>query len=130
MATNKKMFSSGNLEVSGGTTKWLTYNNIRVQGSYEYRACIIFDKLKEKGMILDWSKSKLRIPYIGEDNKKHSYLVDFDILTNSNKILRVETKGYVQPKDLLKWKAAREQSHKILVFMGKHLDQIENKLKI
>ncbi len=40
--------------VYGGKTKWYTYKDIRVQGSYELRACFIFDKWKKEGKIKDW----------------------------------------------------------------------------
>ena len=51
--TRKELFKNGHIDVTGGNTKWLNYKNIRVQGSYEFRACIILDSLLEKSLISD-----------------------------------------------------------------------------
>lgn len=126
----KSMFQDGDLEITGGNTKWLTYKDIRVQGSYEYRTCIILDRLKVLNLIKNWHKSNFRIKYVGHDNNEHTYLVDFEIITNTGKILYLEIKGYIRPNDLLKWKAMRFQSYKLIVWMDNHLKQIEKKLKI
>lgn len=128
--TRKRMFAEGTLNVTGGTTKWLIYNDKKVQGSYEYRACIILDKLKSLNLIKDWKKSNFRIKYIGEDTKQHSYLIDFELFTKSGRILYIETKGYIKPNDLLKWQAMKNQNYKLLVWKINHLQQIEQKLKI
>lgn len=126
----KKRFENGSLSVTGGTTKWFDYKNIRVQGTYELRTCLILDLLKDKKLIKDWRKSNIRIKYIGIDSKTHNYLVDFEIVTKSGKILLLEVKGYKKDNDLLKWKAAKENGHKILIWMIKNIELIENKLKI
>jgi hypothetical protein len=128
--TRKNMFARGELEVTGGTTKWLTYKNIRVQGSYEYRACVLLDKLKDLKLIKDWHRSNFRVNYLGVDNKRHSYLVDFEIITKSGRLLYLEIKGYIKDNDLLKWDAMKKQSYKLIVWMDKNLKLIEDKLKL
>lgn len=128
--TRKEMFLNGQLNVTGGNTKWLNYKNIRVQGSYEYRTCVILDKLKKLNLITDWNKSNFRIKYIGEDEAIHTYLMDFEIITKTNKKLYLEVKGYIKPNDILKWKTVKSQNYPLLIWMNNHLIQIEKKLKI
>ncbi len=105
----KEQYKSGK-KVFGGTTKWYSYKNIRVQGTYELRTCFVLDKMLETGEINSWEYTYDRIAYIGEDNKEHIYLFDFKI----NDSYYIETKGYTTKKDLLKWKAAEEQN-KVLI---------------
>ena len=84
--TRKEMFQSGKLRVTGGTTKWIPYNNIKVQGSYEYRTCVILDKWVKFNKISKWEYTKDRFSYIGLDGKTHNYLLDLSsvsILTSS-----------------------------------------------
>jgi hypothetical protein len=57
-------------------------------------------------------------------------LIDFEIITNSGNILYLEIKGYIKPRDLLKWAEMKKLSYKLLIWMGNNLNQIENKLKI
>ena len=45
----KKTYENGK-NVYGGKTKWHDYNGIKVQGTYELRACKILDNLKFKGL--------------------------------------------------------------------------------
>jgi hypothetical protein len=128
--TRKQMFRDGKLQVTGGNTKWVQYKNFKVQGSYEYRACIILEKLKIMKRILDWNYTNKRIQYNGEDGKSHSYLLDFEIITNNNRKIYLETKGYTKPLDLLKWKAAKEQGLVLIKWFQKNLDLVENKLSL
>lgn len=47
--TRKLKFLKGELNVTGGTSKWYDYKNIKVQGSHELRMCYILDeKVKNK----------------------------------------------------------------------------------
>lgn len=112
----KEMFKSGRLRVTGGTTKWIIYKNIKVQGSYEYRACLILDKLLELKLIHKWEYTNDRIQYIGKDNKQHSYLLDFKVWTDSDNFYYLETKGYKTPTDELKWNATKKLGHTLLVW--------------
>ena len=50
---NKQAYVNGKIQ-AGGTTKWFTYNDIRVQGTYELRACHILDRMKERQDITGW----------------------------------------------------------------------------
>lgn len=98
----KSLYSSGK-KVYGGKTKWFVYKDIKVQGTYELRACKILDKWKEQKKILDWEYTKDRVQYVGPDGKSHSYLLDFKVFRNDGSFYYVETKGYVKDIDLLKW---------------------------
>ena len=122
--TMKQQYAYGK-QVIGGTTKWYQYKNIKVQGSYELRACYILDRMKDLKMIDEWEYTSDRIQYIGEDNKTHSYLLDFKI-QKRNKTFYVETKGYKTNRDELKWKAAKEQNIKILIWYEKQLSRLES----
>lgn len=62
---------------AGGNTKWLAYNEIKVQGTYEFRMCHILDNWVSSGKILTWKYAYRRIPYAGLDGKTHTYIPDF-----------------------------------------------------
>jgi len=102
---NKKAYKEGKNFISGGTTKWIQYKDIKVQGTYEYRMCEILDSMVESKSIVSWEYSTVRIPYIGEDNKKHTYIVDFLVNEKDKKYL-IEVKGREISNDVLKWNAA------------------------
>jgi len=89
--------------VYGGKTKWFVYKDLKIQGTYELRACKILDSWKEQKKILDWEYTKDRIQYVGLDGKSHSYLLDFKVFRNDGSVYYVETKGYIKDTDLLKW---------------------------
>ena len=112
--------------VFGGTTKWFDYNGIRVQGTYELRTCQILDIWKSYNVIKDWEYTKDRVDYIGEDGKKHSYLLDFKVFTNEGFFYYIEVKGYEHSNDPLKWKAVRDKGHKLEVWFEK--DIIKNEM--
>jgi hypothetical protein len=103
----KKRFANGSLKVTGGNTKWLTYKNFKVQGSFEYRTCIILDQTVENGKIAKWEYTNDRVPYINSKGKSATYLLDFKVWDNDGRIYYIETKGYIREDDELKWSAAR-----------------------
>ena len=70
-------------KIYGGTTKWFNYKDIKVQGTYELRTCFILDKWKEEEKIKYWEYTNDRIEYIGIDNKRHTYLLDFKVFENN-----------------------------------------------
>jgi len=117
---HKKSYARGNNYVAGGTVKWIKYKNIKVQGTYEYRACEILDEMIEKGEIQAWEYSKIKIPYQGEDKKRHTYLVDFLIHTKEKQKL-LEVKGRETSNDHLKWEAARNLGWEIEIWRKKDL---------
>jgi hypothetical protein len=125
----KEQYKKGK-KVYGGTTKWIKYNEIKVQGTYEYRTCIILDKWKELKIIKDWDYTNDRVEYIGEDGKVHYYLIDFKIFNNDFSWYYLEIKGYKTHKDELKWKAVRNKGYKIKIWFEKNIKKEENKLKI
>lgn len=105
----KKSYTNGNNYVAGGTTKWYQYKNIKVQGTYELRTCKILDNWLKNNLIKNWEYTNDKIEYIGEDNKSHSYLLDFKVWNLDGSFYYIETKGYKTEKDELKWKAVREK---------------------
>ena len=113
---NKKSYQNGHNYVAGGTSKWHDYKNIRVQGTYELRACYILDRWKETSKIRDWEYTKDRIQYIGIDNKIHSYILDFKIFENDNTFYYLETKGYIRENDVQKWKTTKEKGFKLEIW--------------
>lgn len=126
---NKKSYKDGNNYVAGGTTKWITYKNIKVQGSYEHKACHILDVMKDNNEILSWEYSKIRIPYKGEDGKDHTYLVDFLIHTKEEDYL-IEVKGRETPNDYLKWEAAKNNGWKLIVWRKHDLFEKRSRVRI
>jgi hypothetical protein len=127
--SNIKAYKNGR-KVSGGNTKWIPYKNIKVQGTYELRTCIILDKLKELDLIKDWSYTNDRIIYEHKDKSLHTYLLDFKVIKNNDKIQYIETKGYEQEKDFYKWKSARASGLVLKIWKLQRIQKIEKKLKI
>ncbi len=120
-------YSNGRV-VSGGYTKWLVYNNIKVQGTYEYRLCIILDKMKENKEIIDWEYTKDRFEYVNIHGKLSKYLLDFKIFLN-NSFYYIETKGRVVENDKLKWESVRK-TNKLVVMYDADLKREEIRLNI
>ena len=81
--------------VFGGTTKWYDYKNIRVQGTYELRACKILDHLKSIGDITAWEYTRDRITYTKECGQISTYLLDFKVW-RGDQASYIETKGYIR----------------------------------
>lgn len=120
------MFKNKTLTVTGGTTKWIKYKNISVQGSYEYRACIILDKWKSDGKIRDWEYTNDRVQYVGLDGKNHNYLLDFKVFTYDGGFYYIETKGYKKDVDDLKWAAVKNAGHKLVIWFDNDLKREED----
>lgn len=126
----KTLYASGKQYVAGGTTKWYTYKNICVQGTYELRTCFILDKCKEKQKIKNWEYTNDRIEYIGLDNKKHTYLLDFKVFENDNTFYYIEVKGYTKDNDELKWQATRNKGYKLVVWFNEDIIKKEKELGV
>jgi hypothetical protein len=120
----KQLFKSGDLSITGGTTKWYDYKDIRVQGTYELRTCKILDKWKEQGKIKDWEYTNDRITYVGLDKKEHTYLLDFKIFDNDS-YYYLETKGWKDETDELKWKAVKNRGDKLVVWFDEDIIEYE-----
>jgi hypothetical protein len=121
-------------EVYGGRTKWYeiptSIGLIKVQGSFEYRACKILDIWKDKEIISNWEYTKDRIEYIGLDEKIHSYLLDFKIYNNDGSWYYLETKGFKRDIDKNKWKSVIDKGYKLIVWFKKNLEKEEEKYNI
>jgi len=103
-----KAYEKGSNYVAGGTTDWLNYKDIKVQGTYELRACEILDELKEQRKIKDWSYSTKRVQY-DHEGKNRTYIIDFTIEDIDGSERYIEIKGREVELDKIKWNAARQQ---------------------
>jgi hypothetical protein len=119
------LYKSGKQKVGGGKTKWHKYKDFKVQGTYELRTCKILDNWKETEKIKDWEYTNDRILYLDENNIKRSYLLDFKVFTFNNEYYYIETKGWIQTRDMFKWSAVREQGYKLEVWMEKDITKFE-----
>lgn len=124
--SRKKLFESGELNVSGGRTKWIKYKNIKVQGSYEYRTCFILDNWLDKGLIKSWSYTKDRLTYTNKEGKSATYLLDFKVEKNDGEIFYIETKGFLRENDELKFEAAKEKGLILLIWFEEDILKYEN----
>lgn len=125
----KKAYENGNQKIGGGKVKWFKYKNIKVQGTYELRTCIILDKLKEHNKIYNWEYTRDRVKYFGADGKHHNYLIDFKVWENNpNEFYYLETKGLATEKDQLKWSATREKGYNLHVWFLNDIKKNENEL--
>ena len=127
---NVKLQYKNGKKVYGGTTKWLVYKDIKVQGSYEYRVCKILDKWKDLLKIKNWEYTKDRIQYTDIDGNYHNYLLDFKIWNNDGSFYYLETKGYKKPNDDFKWKSVRDKGYQLEVWFEKNIKEKENNLMV
>lgn len=116
--------------VFGGLTKWIQYKNIKVQGTYEYRACVILDKLKDLDLIKHWEYTKDRYEYIGLDAKPHFYLLDFKVFLFDDSFYYLEVKGFKREVDDLKWDSVRLLGHRLDVWFKEDIEKKEVELNI
>lgn len=114
--------------VFGGTTTWIPYKEIKVQGSYEYRTCAILDHWKTAGKIRDWEYTNDRFDYVDLTGAPHKYLVDFKIYNIDNSIYYIETKGWIRPVDQLKWDAVRNQGIRLDIWFLSDIEKHESDL--
>ena len=123
--SRKAMFANG-YNVTGGKTQWIEYKNIKVQGSYEFRTCIILDKWKESGFIRDWEYTNDRITYTNLVGATATYLLDFKVNLNDGDFVYIETKGFIRENDELKWEACRAQNFNIVIWFENNICEAEN----
>lgn len=117
---HKESYANGNNFVAGGTTPWIKYKDIKVQGSYEFKMCEILDEQKQNGEILEWEYSSTRIKYEFE-NKKRTYLIDFTVVKMDGTKKCIEVKGRETELDHIKWEAARNQGIELEVWRKEDL---------
>jgi hypothetical protein len=125
---HKKAYKEGRNQVAGGTSKWLTYKDIKVQGTYELRTCSILDKWKEQGKIKNWEYTNDRFQYVGADDKNHSYLVDFKIFDINNSFYYLEVKGWEDENDKFKWESVKKQGYKLEIWFIHDINKYEEQL--
>lgn len=121
----KELYKNGIQKVGGGTSKWLQYKNIKVQGTYELRVCKILDLWKEKKFIKDWEYTNDRYEYVGVDNKLHTYILDFKVFNHNESFYYIEAKGYKRENDELKWRSVRNLGYKLEVWFENDIKQHE-----
>jgi len=125
----KEAYKKGR-KIFGGTTKWYQYKQIKVQGTYELRACFILDAMKFNSYIKDWSYANDRFQYIDVTGKQRLYLPDFKIIKEDGSHFYVETKGYSTPTDEVKWKAVLDQGHILQIWRNANLKKYEKEFNI
>lgn len=125
---HKKAYKEGRNYVGGGTTKWLPYKDIRVQGTYELRMCIVLDKMKDKGLIFDWEYTGDRFCYIGLDDEEHTYLLDFKVYNEDGTFYYIETKGYQTDNDKLKWDSVGQNGFELKVMFDEDIKKLEDRI--
>ena len=113
---NKKAYADGRNYVSGGNTKWFGYKDIKVQGSYELKACQKLDSLKSDGEIKDWVYSKNRFKYKESENIERTYIIDFTITLNDDSIKFIEVKGRENEIDHIKWETVRNLGYDLEIW--------------
>lgn len=101
--------------------KWLDYKGIKVQGTYQYKTCQILDNWKKIHKIYDWDYTNDRIPYVWNDGSDHIYNPDFKVFNSKEDWYYLQTKGYQQQKDVLKWTQTINQGYKLQVWFGKQI---------
>lgn len=121
----KKAFEENKIKVTGGTTKWIQYKSIKVQGSFEYRFCVILDKLLSEGKIKNWSYATERIKYIGLDKREHVYIIDFTVERLDDTKYFVEVKGFLRPNDLYKINCAIKSGRELYIAFDKQIKEQE-----
>lgn len=118
----------------GGKTKWFRYvnweKNATVQGSFEYRTCIILDKQKEQGIIIDWEYTSDRFCYVDENGKSRNYLLDFKVYDNTGGFFYLEVKWFKKLVDEYKWSSVRNQGYTLNIWFQKDIRLLEQSLWI
>lgn len=126
----KKAFEENKIKITGGTTKWIQYKSIKVQGSFEYRFCAVLDRLLSDGKIKSWSYSTERVKYIGLDKKDHVYIIDFTVERLDGTKYFVEVKGFLRPNDLHKINCAIQSGRELYIAFDKQIKEQEAALWI
>lgn len=121
----KKAFEENKIKVTGGTTKWIQYKSIKVQGSFEYRFCLVLDRLLSDGKIKSWSYATERVKYIGLDKKEHVYIIDFAVERLDSTKYFVEVKGFLRPNDLYKINCAIQSGRELYIAFNKQIKEQE-----
>lgn len=94
--TNSKYKKGYYISLKDNKRKWF-------DSSYELSRMKQLDMDKS---VKEWSKNKIKIKYIGEDQKEHIYTPDLLIKYNNNVEVIEEIKGRMTTKDVLKMEAA------------------------
>lgn len=124
----KQKYKDGKL-VYGGKTKWMEIETsiglLKVQGSYEVRACKILDRLKKIGKIKEWEYTNDRVSYFNDENEEKTYLIDFKVYLDDGDFYYIEVKGWQTKNDELKWKSVEENGFNLEVWFEKDIKKYE-----
>jgi len=120
---------------TGGTCKKIKFTSSNwkvqiIQGSYEYRMCLILEKLKELRYLKEWESTNDFFPYIGLDWKEHFYFIDFKVYDFNWNFYYIETKGYQTLTDILKWNSIKKLWYRLEVYFLKDIQEKEKVLGI
>lgn len=127
--TRKKLIKSWVLTPKGWTTKWYNYWDIRIQWTYELRACYILDEMMKFNEIDFWEYSNDRFQYMWLDNKEHTYIVDFKVSIKWI-FYYLEVKGWFKDNDKHKMNEIINNGINIIMWFKKDLEYYENKFNI
>lgn len=105
-----------------------TYN---FRSKLEYNWAMYLQFLKESGEIYDWRYEQTKFLFPDETIGAKQFLVDFDVLNNDWTLEYHETKGWLQGKDVTKFKrvAKYRPEVKITLIMSGRAKKDENRLR-
>ena len=130
----KSAYANGTKQIAGGDCSWIYVNTsigrLHVQGTYQVRMCKILDKMKQLKQIKDWQYTKDKIKYIAEDNKKHTYFLDFKVFSNDGSFKYIQTKGFQKQRDSYKWNAVKQKGFQLQVCFDKDIIQYQKKYNL
>lgn len=96
------------------------YNGIQMRSTWEVMYAAFLDKLLRKGMFKVWVYEPERF-ILGKDT---SYLPDFRIITNDDKIIFVEMKGYLREEARVKFRTCYNLNRHLGFMMVKYQRKI------
>lgn len=127
---HRKSYASGNNYVAGGTTKWIEYKDIKVQGSYELRMCHILDAMLSLSHIKEWEYTKDKFEYQDNNGVQRNYLMDFKVVRNDDTFYYIETKGMIRENDHNKWQAVRDYGFELVVTFDSDILKLEKQYNL
>jgi hypothetical protein len=88
--------------------------------------CFILDRMLKNNDIKKWEYTNDRFPYISNDNKLHTYLLDFKVHRNDDTFFYIETKGYIRENDPFKWRAIKGKGIELKILFNDDIKILES----